>query len=197
MSPISKSAYSLPVGALGPTATPLRRSGRGAPGGRLQLVLSDAGRSTPGRGTAQETFRAFRLKRSVRPGTASADLAAFNRGASLHRSLRRKARDVVASGPAPGRDRPRSEPLFCKARKPIRRLLDRLKPDERAAIVLRYWQDFRWMIAEITGSSLIPSDELFQGRRKMASPRPAAGLGSAKRAMSHERFGTPASGGRH
>jgi RNA polymerase sigma-70 factor (ECF subfamily) len=124
---------------------------------------------------AQETFlRAFRSRGRFDPARPARTWLLSIAAHHCIDSLRRKARltwlplgDQPLAGPEPS---PEAALLQSEGEAEVRRLLDRLKPDERAAIVLRYWQDLSVdEIAEITGSS--PSSvrtRLFRGRRKMA-----------------------------
>ena len=130
---------------------------------------------------AQETFlRAFRARHRFDPArpvrTWLLSIAAHH----CIDALRRRARltwlplgDRPLSEPGPG---PEAALLQDETEVEVRRLLDRLKPDEKAAIVLRYWHDLSIdEIADVTGASPdAVRTRLYRGRRRLAGSDPAS-----------------------
>ena len=124
---------------------------------------------------AQETFlRAFRSRGSFDPARSVRTWLLSIAAHHCIDSLRRRARlewlplgDRPLAEPGPG---PEAALLQSETEGELRRLLGRLKPDERAAIVLRYWHDLSIEeIAEVTEASPdAVRTRLYRARRRLA-----------------------------
>lgn len=124
---------------------------------------------------AQETFlRAFRSRGSFDPARSVRTWLLSIAAHHCIDALRRRARlawlplgDRPLAEPGPG---PEAALLQSETEAELRRLLGRLKPDERAAIVLRYWHDLSIEeIAKVTGASPdAVRTRLYRARRRLA-----------------------------
>jgi len=125
---------------------------------------------------AQETFlRAFRARHRFDPSRPARTWVLSIAAHHCIDALRRRARlmwlpmgDRPLADPGPG---PEATLLQSEAEAELREVLERLKPDERAAIVLRYWHDLSIEeIAEVTDASPdAVRTRLYRARRRLAS----------------------------
>jgi RNA polymerase sigma-70 factor (ECF subfamily) len=130
---------------------------------------------------AQETFlRAFQARHRFDPARSVRTWLLSIAAHHCIDALRRRARLTwlplgyrPLSEPGPG---PEAALLRNEKEEEVSRLLDRLKPDERAAIVLRYWYDLSVeAIADATGASAdAVRTRLYRARRRLAGSDPAS-----------------------